>query len=81
MRASLAATLTALSPSVVEGRLKTQGFGIRGGRAAAAWAEYERLHADFQHQADDNADSQINREFRAAYERQLRDLDDLSQRK
>jgi type VI secretion system FHA domain protein len=78
MRASLAATLEALSPAAIEKRMKTPAFVIRGNRATAAWAEYERVFADFKQQADDNPDSQVNREFRAAYERQLRDLDDLS---
>lgn len=81
MRASLASTLSALSPTRIESRLKASPMLLRGNRGAAAWTEFGRVFADFQQQADDNADSQINRDFRAAYERQLRDLDGLSARK
>lgn len=75
MRASIASTLRALSPEAVKKQLKKPSFGLASNRGAAAWTEYGRLHAEFQHQADDNPDSQINRDFRAAYEQQLGELD------
>jgi len=81
MRASIASALNALSPPSVEAHLKGQSFVIKASRGAAAWSEYVRLHAEFQRQADDNPDSQINRDFRAAYEQQLGELDGLSARR
>lgn len=80
MRASVAAALDALAPAAVEVQLKGQSFMIPSRRAAAAWTAYSRLHAAFRQAADDNPDSQINRDFRAAYERQLEELDGLDAR-
>jgi predicted component of type VI protein secretion system len=74
MRAAVGATLDGLAPEVAEGRATK---GLLKNPGAAAWAEFRQLYADFRHQADDNPDSQINREFRAAYERQLETLDGL----
>ena len=78
LRASLSATLTTLSPEAIEAQAKGGGgFGGKTAKAAGAWTEFTRVYADFKKQADDNPDSQINREFRAAYERQLSVLDGL----
>lgn len=78
LRAALSATLTTLNPEAIESEVKVgSGFGIRNARAAAAWHEFSRIYDNFKKEADDNPDSQINREFRAAYERQLIVLDGL----
>lgn len=74
LRAALGVTLDALSPEAAEAEIKGQSFVLKN-RSSAAWAEYVRLYAQFRQQADDNADSPINREFRAGYERQLQELD------
>ena len=76
LRAALGSTLDALSPEQVAAGAKDGSFLKNKG--AAAWAEYERLHAEFRKQADDNADSPLNRAFRAAYEKQLIELDSKS---
>lgn len=80
MRASLASTLRSLSPASVEAHVRPQTFALKSQRGSAAWNEYVKLYSAFQREADDNADSQINRDFRVAYERQLRELDDVSAR-
>jgi predicted component of type VI protein secretion system len=78
-RAALASTLDNLSPKRVEAELKGQSFVLKN-KAAAAWEEYVRLYGELRQRADDDADSPINREFRAAYERLLQDLDSLGAR-
>jgi len=80
MRASVAATFKALDPQVIEAQVKDQSFVLRNKRAASSWSTYTRVYAEFRQAADDNPDSQINREFRAAYERQLGELDGLRSR-
>lgn len=77
LRAALGATLDNLDPEGIEDALKGKTYFLQG-RAAAAWADYVRLYDDFRRQAGDNPDSPPNRAFRAAYERQLQDLDALS---
>ena len=74
LRAALASTLDALAPARVEEAIRGQSTLMKG-RGAAAWTEYVRLHGQFRKDADDNPDSPVNREFRAAYERQLTELD------
>ncbi|CAN5127284.1 hypothetical protein BH11PSE2_BH11PSE2_19240 [soil metagenome] len=78
MRASLASTLRALSPAGIDAKLRNQSFVMKASKGAAAWSEYGRVYAEFQKQADDNPDSQINRDFRTAYEQQLGELDGLA---
>ena len=77
LRAALGATLDALSPKKVEDELGGRSMMMKN-RDAEAWREYAKLYADFRKEADDNPDSPINREFRAAYERQLTELDRVS---
>ena len=77
LRAAVSSTMTTLSPENVESRLSGAGFALGGSKAARAWAEFVRLHAEVRKQADDNPDSQINRDFRTAYERQLAALDSI----
>lgn len=77
VRAAVTSTLESLSPEVVEEQVRGRSFLARGG---AAWSEYARLHAQFAKAADNDPDSPINREFRAAYERRLQELDSESTR-
>ena len=79
LRAALGSTLDALAPGQAEARGKGKGSMMKS-RDAAAWAEYGRLHEAFRKEADDNPDSPVNRAFRSAYERQLAELDGMSQR-
>jgi predicted component of type VI protein secretion system len=76
LRAAVASTVETLSPDKVEDQLKGQSFVLKN-RAGAAWAEYLKLYDEFRTQADNNPDSTINRAFRAAYERQLEELDGM----
>lgn len=76
LRAALGETLESLDPAAIEEQLKGRSFVLQG-RAAAAWAEYQRLYADVRRQADDDPDGPVSRAFRAAYERQLQELDAL----
>lgn len=81
VRATLAVTLDALSPATVEQELSSRNYLIKAQRDAAAWGEFTRLYAHFRQQADDNADSAVNRAFRTAYERQLQELDGVDGRR
>lgn len=74
MRGALLAALEGLSPAEVEERIKGE-TGLLKNKAALAWNEYGRTYALFLAQAHDDPDSPMNREFRAAYERQLKALD------
>lgn len=78
MRAAVSATLDALEPGAIERQAKApSAFGLKS-RPAISWAEFVKVYAEFKKEADDNPDSQINREFRDAYERQLQALDGLN---
>ncbi|MET0293373.1 MAG: type VI secretion system-associated FHA domain protein TagH, partial [Phenylobacterium sp.] len=74
MRGALTTSLDSLSPAQVEAELKGESFILKN-RASAAWNVYGRLYAKFLTQAHDDPDSPVNRDFRAAYEAQLRALD------
>lgn len=77
LRAAVAAGIDGLAPSEAEARLKGQSMMLKN-RDAMAFAEYAKLHAEFREQADTDPDSAVNQAFRAAYERQLLDLDAMS---
>ena len=79
LRAALASTLDLLAPGRVEEAVKDQPFVLKT-RAAVLWSEYARLYAQVRTEAQDSADSPANREFRAAYEKQLAELDGMSGR-
>ena len=79
LRAALASTLDLLAPARVEEAVKDQPFVLKT-RAAVLWTEYGRLYAQVRSEAQDSADSPANREFRAAYEAQLAELDRMSGR-
>jgi predicted component of type VI protein secretion system len=61
----------------VDTELKGESFLLKN-KAAAAWNVYGRLYTKFLSQAHDDPDSPMNRDFRAAYERQLKSLDNGS---
>ena len=79
LRAALASTLDLLAPGRVEEAVKDQPFVLKT-RAAVLWTEYGRLYAQVRSETQDSADSPANREFRAAYEAQLAELDAMSDR-
>ncbi len=79
LRAALASSLDTLAPGRIEDAIKDQSFVLKP-RAAVAWAEYVKVYGQFRREAEDSADSPVNREFRAAYEKQLDELDRLALR-
>jgi predicted component of type VI protein secretion system len=79
LRAAVAATADTLAPDAVDKRLEGRSFVFKG-RSAAAWEEYEALHAEVRRRLDGDPDSPANRAFREAYERQLQELDALCTR-
>lgn len=76
LRASIGATMDALSPAAAEAQVEGR-FLIKAQRDAALWAEYRELYERFCNEADSSADGAINRAFREAYERQLGQLLDV----
>ena len=74
MRAAIATTMEALSPTVAEGALEGRSFLIKAQREAALWSEYVERFERFRLEADDSADGPVNRAFRNAYEKQLNEL-------
>ncbi len=79
LRAALSSTLDSLAPGKIEESIKDQSFVLKP-RGAVAWAEYARVYAQLRKDAEDNPDSPVNREFRAAYEKQLTELDRMALR-
>lgn len=77
-RAAVSSALDQLSPETVENQVRGRSF--LPGRGGAAWSEYARLHAEFARSAQTDPESPPNREFRAAYERRLHELDAMSTR-
>ncbi len=79
LRAALSSSLDTLSPGRIEEAIKDQSFVLKP-RASVAWAEYVKVYGQFRKEAEDSADSPVNREFRAAYEKQLDELDRIAPR-
>ena len=79
LRAALTFTFDSLAPARIEGSVK-EPTSILKSKGAASWAEYLVTYERFRKEAEDNADSPVNREFRNAYERQLGELDRSIQR-
>ena len=75
-RAAVAATLEEVAPSRVEEGLKGQSMLFQT-KVDACWREFLKRHAQVSADARENADSAINRAFKAGYERQVRKLDEL----
>lgn len=74
MRAAIATTMDALSPTMTGGALEGRSFLIKAQREAALWSEYVERFERFRLEADDSADGPVNRAFRNAYEKQLNEL-------
>jgi predicted component of type VI protein secretion system len=75
-RAAVAATLEEVSPAAVEDEVKSQSFLFQA-KSEASWRTFLKRHAQVSADARENADSAINRAFKAGYERQVRKLDGL----
>jgi predicted component of type VI protein secretion system len=75
-RAAVAATLEEVGPTRVEEGVKNQSMLFQT-KVDACWREFLKRHAQVSADARENADSAINRAFRAGYERQLHKLDEL----
>ncbi len=81
MRASLTATMAGLDPKAIDTRLKGKTFMTAAGKKAALWDEFVKFYGQFKKDADDNAESAVNRAFREAYEKQLQELDGMTRQK
>ncbi len=79
LRAALASSLDTLAPARIDEAIKDQSFVLKP-RAAVAWAEYVKVYGQYRREAEDSADSPVNRAFRAAYEKQLDELDRMALR-
>jgi len=76
-RAAVAASIDQLSPEHVEARaLDGQ---ILETRAARNWRQYRIEHALLRESVEQNADSIVNKAFKAGYEQQLRKLDGMDE--
>jgi len=75
-RAAVAATLEEVGPARIEESVKGQSMLFQT-KVDASWREFLKRHTQISSDARENADSAINRAFRAAYERQLHKLDEL----
>jgi predicted component of type VI protein secretion system len=75
-RAAVAATLEEVGPARIEESVSGRSmlFQIK---ADACWREFVKRHAQVSADAREDADSAINRAFKAGYERQVRKLDEL----
>ena len=72
-RGVLTEALDALSPERVQRGLRGEAFFF-GGKDGAAWKEYEKAYAAFRLEVLTNPQGSIDAAFRAAYERQHREL-------
>jgi predicted component of type VI protein secretion system len=75
-RAAVAATLEEVGPARIEEGLKGQSMLFQT-KVDACWREFVKRHTQISSDARENADSAINRAFKAGYERQIRKLDEL----
>ena len=75
-RAAVAATLEEVGPARIEEGLRGQSMLFQT-KVDACWREFVKRHAQISSDARENADSAINRAFKAGYERQVRKLDEL----
>jgi predicted component of type VI protein secretion system len=76
-RAILTAALDALSPERIDQSLRGESFFL-GSKGAAAWKEYERVYTAFRMEVLTNPSGSIDAAFRAAYARQLQELEEAS---
>ncbi len=81
LRAALRAVFDGLKPAGIEARAKKNTGSLGGltesGRQARAWTEYVAYFKDFEEDANDSADSLVNREFRRGYEEHFARLDQV----
>jgi predicted component of type VI protein secretion system len=75
-RAAVAAALDEIGPARVELEVKGQSMLFQT-KVEACWRAFLKRHAQISVDARDNADSVINRAFKAGYERHVRILDGL----
>ena len=75
-RAAVAATLEEIGPVRIEEGLKGKSMLFQT-KVDACWRDFVKRHAQISSDARENADSAINRAFKAGYERQVRKLDEL----
>jgi type VI secretion system FHA domain protein len=75
-RAAVAATLEEVGPALVEESVKGQSLLFQT-KVEALWRAFLKRHAQVLADARENADSTINRAFKAGYERHVRKLDGL----
>jgi predicted component of type VI protein secretion system len=73
-RGAVEATLAELNPNQIEDVAKGSIFQ---GKGEARWRAFEKRYAEVAQDAQDNAESAINRAFKAAYEREVKKLDGL----
>lgn len=76
-RAVLSSALDALSPERIDQSLRSESFFL-GSKGAAAWKEYERVYAAFRMEVLTNPRGSIDTAFRAAYARQIQELEEAS---
>jgi predicted component of type VI protein secretion system len=76
-RAVLSSALDALSPDRIDQSLRGEGFFL-GSKGAAAWKEYERVYTAFRMEVLTNPRGSIDAAFRAAYARQIQELEEAS---
>lgn len=75
-RAAVAATLEEVGPGRIEDDVKGQSLLFQT-KVDASWRAFLIRHAQVSADARENADSAINRAFKAGYERHVRKLDEL----
>ncbi|MDZ4866789.1 MAG: type VI secretion system-associated FHA domain protein [Alphaproteobacteria bacterium] len=76
-RAILTSALNALGPERIDQSLRGESFFL-GSKGAAAWKEYERVYAAFRMEVLTNPSGSVDAAFRAAYARQLQELEEAS---
>lgn len=75
-RAAVAATLEEVSPERIDDDVKGESLLFKT-KVEASWRAFLKRHEQIAAEARENADSAINRAFKAGYERHVRKLDGL----
>lgn len=76
-RSILTLALDALSPERIDQSLRGESFFL-GSKGGAAWKEYEKNYAAFRMEVLTNPRGSVDAAFRAAYARQLQELEEAS---
>jgi len=74
-RAAVNATFDHLSPPKIEEA--TKGSPLLIGKSEAHWRQYQRRHEELSSEARATQESAVNLAFKAGYEQQLRELDEM----